>query len=688
MNRNIYIAGVQPGNGKSIVTLGLMELLKAKSTSVGFFRPVVHSETECINTFITERYDLTLGQDWSWGISKDEASQLLQNNNSQQAISQIMRKYKALQKRVDHVICVGTDHYDGDFLFDLDFNIQIADNLGCSIIPVTSGAHCNPEEINESIESLLHKLKKADADVLTIIVNRMAATEQHLKSNYDGLPIFYIEENPAIDRPTVQDICQSLDAEILWGISEQFHRGIQQFKVAAMEIPHYIQHLETGDLIVVPGDRVDILLASLMAYPSTAYPQISGMVLTGNLKLPDSVKALIDGIPNPPFPILSVIDDTFTTAMNVSSCESNLNVSNPRKIATVLGLFQKSVDVEYLLKSLATQPLRHRTPLMFEYDLISTAQNKIKRIVLPEADDDRILRAAEIIHLRHAAEIILLGDIETVKQRIKSLGLRLDHVEIIDPKQSKLRDNFAATYHQLRAHKQISLDMAYDTVSDVNYFATLMVQLGYADGMVSGANHTTQQTIRPAFEIIRTQAAVSLVSSVFFMCLPDRVLVYGDCAVNPEPDAEQLADIALSSALTAQQFGISPKIAMLSYSSGQSGKGLAVDKVRAATESVRVQRPDLLIEGPIQYDAAVTPSIAKSKMPHSSVAGQANVLIFPDLNTGNNTYKAVQRSAHAVAIGPVLQGLNKPVNDLSRGCTIADVVNTIAITAVQCQSED
>lgn len=225
-------------------------------------------------------------------------------------------------------------------------------------------------------------------------------------------------------------------------------------------------------------------------------------------------------------------------------------------------------------------------------------------------------------------------------------------------------------------------------MTDISYFGTMMVHLGIADGMVSGAAHTTAHTIRPSFEIIKTQPGVSTVSSVFLMCLSDRVLAYGDCAVVPDPTAEQLADIAISSAQTASQFGIDPRIAMLSYSTGDSGSGADVDKVRSATKLVRERRPDLLVEGPIQYDAAIEQSVADKKMPDSAVAGKATVFIFPDLNTGNNTYKAVQRSAGAIAVGPVLQGLNKPVNDLSRGALVEDIVNTVAITAIQAQGAE
>jgi phosphate acetyltransferase len=371
--------------------------------------------------------------------------------------------------------------------------------------------------------------------------------------------------------------------------------------------------------------------------------------------------------------------------MAVNGVAAVLTPENERKVATALGTVETNMDLAAILKALKAQKSTRVTPLMFEYELLHRASERPQRIVLPEGPDERILRAAEILALRGVAELTLLGDPAQIGQAIDALRLQLDNVRIIDPQRSELREEYAERYFELRKHKGVSMDMARDTIADVSYFGTMMVHLGHADGMVSGAVHTTQHTIRPAFEIIKTRPDTALVSSVFLMCLEDRVLIYGDCAVNPDPDAEQLAEIAISSADTARVFGIEPRVAMLSYSTGESGKGEAVEKVREATRIAGQRRPDLVVEGPIQYDAAVDAGVAKTKLPDSDVAGNATVFIFPDLNTGNSTYKAVQRSAGAVAIGPVLQGLNKPVNDLSRGCTVTDIVNTVAITAVQAQ---
>jgi phosphate acetyltransferase len=369
------------------------------------------------------------------------------------------------------------------------------------------------------------------------------------------------------------------------------------------------------------------------------------------------------------------------------SARGRLAADSRRRYDTALALFEKHVDAHELSEALGLSRPSVVTPLMFEYQLLERARENRKHIVLPEGDDDRILRAAATVLARGIADVTILGEEFEVRSRAIELGIDIRAAEVLSPFDAVYVDKFAREYERLRAHKGVTYRRAADTVTDASYFGTLMVHMGFADGMVSGAAHTTAHTIRPAFEIIKTRPGTSVVSSVFLMALADRVLVYGDCAVIPDPTATQLADIAISSAETARKFGIDPRVAMLSYSTGESGTGIDVEKVREATEFVRDRAPDLLVEGPIQYDAAADAAVAHAKMPGSTVAGRATVFVFPDLNTGNNTYKAVQRSAGAVAIGPVLQGLNRPINDLSRGATVEDIVNTIAITAIQAQEE-
>jgi phosphate acetyltransferase len=481
------------------------------------------------------------------------------------------------------------------------------------------------------------------------------------------------------------NIAKALCAKVFSGDGNNMNREVYQYKVAAMLVPDFLEYVQTGDLIITPGDRADIILASLMAYHSKNYPQIAGLLLTGHQQIAPQVQELLNGLGDMPFAVLGVDSDTFSTVIQINQIRAHLDSHNERKIAKALGLIESNINMVELKLRLCTQNSTKTTPLMFEYDLIQRAKAQKQHIVLPEGEEDRILHAAEILLLRDVVNLTLLGNEQIIRQKIQSMGLKLENINIINPLNSELRPLFAETYYQARKYKNLVYDTAYDLMADVSYFGTLMVHLGYADGMVSGAVHSTQHTIRPAFEIIKTKPGVTIVSSVFFMCLADRVLVYGDCAVNPNPDAKQLADIALSAADTAQMFNITPRIAMLSYSTGDSGKGEAVEKVKEAVKYAKALRPDLMLEGPIQYDAAVDADVAKTKLPGSEVAGQATVFIFPDLNTGNNTYKAVQRSSGAIAIGPILQGLNKPVNDLSRGCTVPDIVNTVIITAIQAQ---
>jgi phosphate acetyltransferase len=382
-----------------------------------------------------------------------------------------------------------------------------------------------------------------------------------------------------------------------------------------------------------------------------------------------------------------VEEPSFYAATKVAAIHSRITPESTEKIQIATDTFRKYIDVERLEKELVKFNSSGITPRMFQYQLVSWAKNKKKHIVLPEGIDERILKAADRLVRQGVVNITLLGNINDITSTINRLGLELNqnNCQIIDPHDSILFEDYAQTLFELRKGKNMSLEVARDLMNDVSYYGTMMVHKGHADGMVSGAMHTTAHTIRPALQFIKTKPGISLVSSIFFMCLPDRVTVFGDCAININPTAEELAEIAISSADTATKFGIEPRVAMLSYSSGASGTGEDVEKVRTATELVRQKRADIKVEGPIQYDAAVDPLTGKQKMPGSEVAGQASVLIFPDLNTGNNTYKAVQRETGAIAIGPMLQGLNKPVNDLSRGCTVDDIFNTVVITAIQAQ---
>jgi len=694
MARSLYIAGIEAGSGKSVVALGVMELLSKKVRKIGYFRPVIPSADKPDNNIelIRHRYNLAGAYDEMYGCPHDEAQAMATDKSAEALLKRIVDKYKALENKNQFVLCEGTDFSGVSSAFEFDFNAEVAANLDCPILVLVNGRNKTIDEIAAAIDMAHESFERKGCSIVATVVNRTAPGQgETVAARFADMaggpkPVYLLPEIDALGKPTVKEIATALNAQMLQGEAEGLYRTVKGLKVAAMNCPHFLDYVADGDLVITPGDRADVILGCMAATISDTSPNPAGLLLTGDIPPAPQVMHLIQGIRKlSPVPIMRVETDTFTTAMNASAVPPALTPGDDRKIAAALGAFEAHVDSRQLEERIDVVRSTRVTPIMFEYELIGKAKADRRHIVLPEGEEERILRAAEILLQRGVVALTLLGDPETITAKIGLLGLHLNGIQIIDPNASEWRPEFARIYHELRKHKGLSEEMANDTVADVSYFGTLMVHTGCADGMVSGAVHTTGDTIRPAFEIIRTPPDVSLVSSVFLMCLADRVVVYGDCAINPNPNAEQLADIAISSAATAQMFGIAPRIAMCSYSTGTSGKGQDVEKVRQATAIARERKPDLKIEGPIQYDAAVDAGVAKTKLPESEVAGQATVFIFPDLNTGNNLYKAVQRSANAVAIGPVLQGLNKPVNDLSRGCKVTDIVNTVAITAVQAQ---
>ena len=416
------------------------------------------------------------------------------------------------------------------------------------------------------------------------------------------------------------------------------------YVVAAMQIGNFLEYINPGSLIITPGDRSDIILSSLASRLSSSYPDISGIVLTGGLSVSSNVHKLIEGWTGVPVPVLAVKGHTYQTVQELSRLYGRIESDDHQRIATALGGFAQHVDVDELRTRVIEKRSTRVTPKMFEYYLVDKASRNKQRIVLAEGTGERILRAADILLRRGVAEIILLGREDDIRSKASAYGVNLDGAQVINPAESDHFDDFVETYMELRKHKGVLEDAARDRMSDPTYFGTMMVHKGLADGMVSGSVTTTAQTIRPAFEFIKTKPGASIVSSVFLMCLRDRVLVYGDCAVNPNPDANQLAQIAIGSAETARIFGIEPRVAMLSYSTGASGKGQDVEKVVEATAIaqglIRERGLDIALEGPLQYDAAVDPDVAAVKMPGSSVAGKATVFIFPDLNTGNKIGRA------------------------------------------------
>jgi len=693
MAKSLYIASLEPKSGKLVVTLGVMEMLYHRVGRVGFFRPITPAEPDQDHHIqvIAGRFNLERTPEQMVGVTHDQARAWISDGEERRLFREIVARFKEAEEACDFLLCEGPDISDLSEAFDFDISIRIARELTTPALYVSSGFGKSIPELLETVRVAEKTFAQLQCPLLAVLVNRvdpaiLDEAEQELRSHFrDGPQLDLLPEEPGLHNPTMAEIIEALGADHFSGPADALYRDVQDFKVAAMGPSNFLDYLEKDDLIITPGDRPDIILTTLGAIASKNYPSPVGMLLTGGLSPAPSIVRLLDGLAGIGIPMYRVEDDTFRTATAAAAVQGSLQPDNERKIARALGMFEANVDIDELEEKIRLTPSSILSPLMFEYSLFRWAREERRHIVLPEGDDDRILQAAELLRLRDVVDLTILGEEGMIKARAATLGLKLEGVRFIDPLTSELRDTFAEEFYRLRKHKGITLDSAYDTISDVSYFGTMMVHMDMAHGMVSGAAHTTAHTIRPAFQIIRTPPDVLLVSSVFFMCFATRVLVYGDCAVNPDPNDEELAEIAISSARTAKRFGIEPIVAMLSYSSGDSGQGADVDKVRRAVAIARRRRPDLMIDGPIQYDAAIDASVASRKMPDSEVAGRATVFIFPDLNTGNNTYKAVQRASGAVAIGPVLQGLNKPVNDLSRGCQVADIINTVAITAIQAQ---
>ncbi|MEU5316868.1 phosphate acetyltransferase [Streptomyces sp. NPDC021056] len=689
MTRSVYVTGIDRGDGRQVVELGVMELLTRQVDRVGVFRPLVHHSPDRLFELLRARYRLSQDPTTVYGMDYHEASTLQAEQGTDELVSTLVDRFHLVARDYDVVLVLGTDFADTQLPDELSLNARLANEFGASVIPVVGGRKQPAESVLAETRNAYRAYDGLGCDVLAMVTNRVAREDrdliaERLDSSRLPVPCYVVPDEPALSAPTVAQIGQSLGAKVLLGDDSGLARDALGFVFGGAMLPNFLGALTPGCLVVTPGDRADLVVGSLAAH-SAGTPPIAGVLLTLGEVPNDDVLTLAARLA-PGTPVLSVPGNSFPTAEQLFSLEGKLNAATPRKAETALGLFERYIDSGDLLKRVSAPSSDRVTPMMFEHKLLEQARSDKRRVVLPEGTEPRVLHAAEVLLRRGVCELTLLGPVDQIRKKAADLGIDLGHAQLIDPATSELRDSFAEKYATVRAHKGVTVELAYDVVSDVNYFGTLMVQEGLADGMVSGSVHSTAATIRPAFEIIKTKPDADIVSSVFFMCLADRVLVYGDCAVNPDPNAEQLADIAIQAAATAGQFGVDPRIAMLSYSTGTSGSGVDVDKVREATELVRLRRPDLRIEGPIQYDAAVEPTVAATKLPESEVAGQATVLIFPDLNTGNNTYKAVQRSAGAIAVGPVLQGLRKPVNDLSRGALVQDIVNTVAITAIQAQS--
>ncbi|MCL2789369.1 MAG: phosphate acetyltransferase [Desulfobulbus sp.] len=700
MANNLYVTAAEERSGKSAIILGVMQVIMKELSRIAFFRPIINDHVfgrvDHDLNLVLKYFKLDIEYADTHAYTLSQARQLITSGREEILYENILKKYKQLEAKYDFILCEGTDFQGKDPGFELDLNANIAANLGAPVLLIASGRDKSSEEICTHMAITIDTLEEKGVEIAAIILNRApetflrdTASSDKCREQFDRpSPLYVIPENRALGNPTIDDVKRWLGAEVLYGKPSMLNL-VSNYLVAAMQISNFLEYLKEGSLIITPGDRSDIIIASLASRISSAYPNIAGILITGGIELSPSVQRLIQGWTGIPVPVLFVESHTYDTVQSVNELYGRIEHTDTKRIATALGWFAKYVNVPELTKRVVAQRSARITPRMFEYSLMEKASRSKQHIVLPEGMGERILNATDIILRRGIADITLLGREDDIRTKAAKLNLNIDSAAIINPTASEYYDDFVQAYFDIRKHRGIVMDVARDRMSDPTYFSTMMVHKGLADGMVSGSITTTAQTIRPAFEFIKTRPGVSVVSSIFIMCLQSKILAFGDCAVVPNPDARQLAEIALSSAETARIYGIEPRVALLSYSTGASGSGESVDKVVQATaiaQQLMAERGlDYPLEGPLQYDAAFDSEVAALKWPDSQVAGRATVFIFPDLNTGNNTYKAVQRAANAVAMGPVLQGLNKPVNDLSRGCTVQDIVYTVALTAIQAQ---
>ncbi|WP_339659929.1 phosphate acetyltransferase [uncultured Polaribacter sp.] len=697
MSKSIYITTIEPNSGKSLISLGFLRMMLNQSSKVGYFRPIINKDKNSLyddhtNTAISF-FNLDIKYEDCYAFEQNEVVELLSLGKKEKVIHDIIKKYKSLEAKYDYVLVEGTDFSGEGGFTELDVNLMIAKNLGIPVLIVGAGNDKKKKDFINTMQLSYNSFIQKEVDVIGVIANKIEVdeieyiTKELRKVIPNEVHIDVVPKITFLSNPTVKEVAEALGGKVLFG--EQFlDNSIGSYSTGAMQLRNYLTRIKENALVVTPGDRADIILGALQANASSNYPRVAGIILTGSLVPEDSILKLIEGVQST-VPIITVPGGTFGVTNKIGAVKSKIYASNSKKILMALDTFDTYINVDRLSSILSKFNSDKLTPSMFQYNLLQKTKSSRKHIVLPEGSDERVMEAAARLQLLNIVDLTLLGDKNEIQQKADKIGLQIDltKINILNPEDSIHNDDFAKTLYEARKHKGLTETTAMDLTRDVSYYGTLMILNGLADGMVSGAVHTTMHTIKPALQIIKTKPGVSVVSSVFFMCLSDRVSVMGDCAVNPNPNAEELAEIAISSAASAEAFGIKARVAMLSYSSGDSGKGEEVEKVRKATEIAKKLNPDLLIEGPIQYDAAVDMSVAKTKMPDSKVAGQATVLIFPDLNTGNNTYKAIQRETGALAIGPMLQGLNKPVNDLSRGCTVDDIFNTVLLTAIQANQE-
>jgi len=680
--KTLFLAPTRPSVGLTSTALGVVWALERSGLKVGFCKPIaqdfslldrsVHFAREIAHIKVPEP------------IALEKAEQMLSGNQTDELMEEVVGVFAQAAEGADVVVVEGLALYAGN-PYAAQLNTELARNLEAAVILVTSLQGTTPKEVADQIELMLPGFGDA---VAGYILNYAPPTQQTYTSKLrsrkklldnDLAQLGVIPVNPEIAAPRVSDVVQHLGATVV-NAGEMNTRRVRKTFVAARSVPNIVNLFTPGALVITSGDRDDVVMAASLAHLSGV--PLAGLVLTWNYMPEEPIQRLCRAALSSAMPLLMVETDTFTTAGKLNQMDGQIPLDDLERVEGLLDFVADKLELTPLLSRIAEPQERRMSPPAFRYELIQKARAAHKRIVLPEGNEPRTVKAAAICHEKGIAECILLAKPQSVHAVAEAQGVKLPQsIQIIDP--DAVRQKYIEPMVQLRKHKGLTAPMAEQQLEDNVVLGTMMLALGEVDGLVSGAVHTTANTVRPALQLIKTAPGVELVSSVFFMLMPGQVLVYGDCAINPNPTAEELADIAIQSANSAIALGIPPRVAMLSYSTGTSGEGQDVEKVAKATELARQKRPDLLIDGPMQYDAASVPSVGKQKAPDSPVAGHATVFVFPDLNSGNTTYKAVQRSAEVVSVGPMLQGLRKPVNDLSRGALVDDIVYTIALTAIQ-----
>ena len=708
MSRTIMLVPISSGVGLTSVSLGVLRAMERKGVNVSFFKPIAQPRSgddipDLTSSIISASSDMKVAEP----TPMSEAESMISNEKMDVLLEQIVERYNAISNSSEVVLIEGlvpTRKHP----FANQVNAEIAKTLGAEIVFVATPGTNNPAQLKERIDVACSNFGGTkNKSISGVIINKLnAPVDEAGRTRPDLSEIFDEADNTAQANIEVMQIFNSSPIRVLgcvpWKIEliatraidmakhlnadiinagEINSRRIKSITFCARSLPNMIEHFKPGSLLVTSADRPDVIVAAALA--SMNGVEIGAILLTGGYDIPASIADLCKPAFDAGLPIFKAQGNTWQTSLNLQSFSLEVPADDKERIEFINDHVASHIDGPWIDSlSEGTQGIRRLSPPAFRYQLTEFARRAGKRIVLPEGDEPRTVKAAAICAERGIAECVLLGNPDDIKRVAAQQGVELGAgVTIINS--DEVRENYVARLVELRGAKGMTEVVAREKLEDSVFLGTMMLEAGEVDGLVSGAVHTTANTIVPPFQIIKTAPGASIVSSVFFMLLPDQVLVYGDCAINPDPNAEQLAEIAIQSADSAKAFGIDPRVAMISYSTGTSGKGADVDKVREATKIAQEKRPDLVIDGPLQYDAAIMENVAASKAPNSPVAGKATVFVFPDLNTGNTTYKAVQRSADLVSIGPMLQGMRKPVNDLSRGALVDDIVYTIALTAIQ-----